>query len=236
VRGKISTWQGDPAAAVRHLERAASLADKRDWADPGVRHRLDHLLAEAYVTVGRPEDAQRISAWLRGLGLRLDRPALIGDAWRIDALAAAVTGNLTAAAGAAQAAVEAHELSPLRPELARSLLVLGQVERRRRARGRSRAALERARDLAATMGHQPLLAQIEAELPRTAPARSGAELTGAEQRVADQLAAGATSREAAAALFISVRTVDTHVASIYRKLGIRSRSQLRRALAARPGR
>jgi len=55
----------------------------------------------------------------------------------------------------------------------------------------------------------------------------------AEQRVADQIAAGATSQEAAAALFISVRTVETHVASIYRKLGVRTRSELRRTLSAR---
>jgi DNA-binding CsgD family transcriptional regulator len=57
-----------------------------------------------------------------------------------------------------------------------------------------------------------------------------------ERRVADQIATGATSREAAAALFVSVRTVETHVASIYRKLGVRTRSELRRVLSGRPGR
>ena len=86
VRGKVSAWRGDHAAAVRHFERAAWCADQRDWADPGVRGRLDHLLAEAYVAVGRPDDARRISAWLRELGERLHRPALTGDADRIDAL------------------------------------------------------------------------------------------------------------------------------------------------------
>jgi DNA-binding CsgD family transcriptional regulator len=79
-----------------------------------------------------------------------------------------------------------------------------------------------------------LQAEIGRELPRITPARSGDELTDAEQRVAAQIAAGATSQETAAALFISVRTVDTHVASIYRKLGVRSRSELRRTLSARP--
>ncbi|MGH3393535.1 MAG: response regulator transcription factor, partial [Streptosporangiaceae bacterium] len=78
--------------------------------------------------------------------------------------------------------------------------------------------------------------QIERELPRAVAARPAGELTAAEQRVADQIAGGATSREAAAALFVSVRTVETHVAAIYRKLGIRTRSELRRALAARAGR
>jgi DNA-binding CsgD family transcriptional regulator len=235
VRGKVSTWQGDPPAAILHLERAASFADQFDWADPGVRYRLDHLLAEAYVTVGRLEDARRISAWLRETGERLGRPALIGDACRIDALAAAVTGDLEAAVVSARAAVTAHGSSPLRVELARSLLVLGRIERRRRSRGQSRAALGQARDLAAELGHRPLLAEIERELPRAAAARSGGSLTEAERRVADQIATGATSREAAAALFVSVRTVETHVASIYRKLGIRTRSELRRALSGRSG-
>jgi hypothetical protein len=50
-------------------------------------------------------------------------------------------------------------------ELARSLLVLGRVERRRKARRQSRQALRRAHELAAEMGHRPLLAQIKQEMP-----------------------------------------------------------------------
>jgi len=233
VRGKVSAWRGDPAAAVRHFEQAAGCADQCDWSDPGVRERIDTWLAEACVSVGRVEDASRIAARLREVGARLNRPALTGDAARIDALATAVTGDLDNAAALAGAAVEAHGRSPLRVELARSLLVLGQIERRRKARGQARDALQRACALADEIGHQPLLAEIGRELPRVAAARSGNELTDAEQRVADQVAAGATSQEAAAALFISVRTVETHIASIYRKLGVRTRSELRRTLSAR---
>jgi DNA-binding NarL/FixJ family response regulator len=235
VRGKVSAWRGDAAATVRHLELAAKLADESDRDDPGVRYRLDPLLAEAYVTVGRQAEASRISAWLREVGLRQDRPALIGDASRVDALASAMTGDLDAAAESARAAVAAHGLSPLRPELAGSLLALGRIERRRKARRESRAALQRALNLAAEMGHQPLLAQIEQELPRAVAARSSAALTEAEQLVAGQIAGGATNREAATALFISVRTVETHVASINRKLGVHTRSELRRVLSGRSG-
>ena len=230
ARGKVSMWRGDAAAAVRHFERAASCADQRDWVDPGVRCRMDHLLAEMYVAVGRLDEAKRISAWLREVGLRLERPALIGDAARIDALAQAAVGDLDAAADHAQAAVAAHGSSPLRLELARSLLVLGQIERRRKARGQSRDAMLRAHQLATEMDHRPLLAEIERELPRVAAARSGTELTATEQRVADLIAAGATNRDAAAALFVSVRTIETHVAAIYRKLGVRTRAELARRL------
>ena len=142
-----------------------------------------------------------------------------------------MAGDQDAAAESARAAVAAHGSSPLRPELAGSLLALGRIERRRKARRESRAALQRALNLAAEMGHQPLLVQIEQELPRAVAARSSAALTEAEQLVADQIAGGATNREAATALFVSVRTVETHVASINRKLGVRTRSELTRALS-----
>jgi DNA-binding CsgD family transcriptional regulator len=220
---------------VRHFERAAWCADQRDWVEPVVRSRMDHLLAEMYVALGRLDEASRISAWLADIGQRLDRPALVGDAHRIEALLAAEAGDLDAAGDSARAAVAAHEASPLRPELARSLLVLGGLERRRKARRQSRDALVRARELATGMGHRPLLDQIEQELPRVAAERSGTELTATERRVADLIAAGATNRDAAAALFVSVRTIETHVASIYRKLGVRTRAELARRVSSGSG-
>jgi DNA-binding CsgD family transcriptional regulator len=234
VRGKVGAWRGDLPAVVRHFELAARCADVAEWTDPAVRDRLDAALAEAYIPLGRAGDATRISAWLREVGERLDRPALTGNADRIDALVQAEAGDLDAAAEWARAAVAAHGASPLRLELARSLLVLGRIERRRKARKQSREALSRARDLAAAMGHQPLLAEIGRELPRIAAARSGTRLTATEQRVADLIATGATNRDAAAELFVSVRTVETHVASIYRKLGVRTRAELARKLSAQP--
>jgi len=236
VRGKVSAWRGDPAATVRHLERAARYADQRGWADPGVRGRLDPPLAEAYVALGRTGDAVRISAWLREVGGRLDRPGLTGNANRIDALLQAEAGDLDGAAESARAAAAAHGSSPLGVEHARSLLALGRIERRRKARKQSRDALSRARELAAEMGHRPLLAEIEGELPRLAAVRSGAGLTAAEQRVADLIAGGATNRDAAATLFVSVRTIETHVASIYRKLGVRTRAELAHKLSSASGR
>ena len=256
LRGKISAWSGAAAATAAYLEVATECADELGWADPGTRAHIDRVLAEAYVATGQPEKAAPISARLRDLGARMNRPALTGQAHRIDALAALAAAadntandtdpgtapgtavDLAAAAAAARDAVAAHENCPLRPELARSLLVLGRIERRREDLAGSRATFSRARDLAREIGHRPLLTEIEAELPRAAvrPRRSArleTTLTGAEERVAEQLAKGASNREAAAELFLSVRTVETHVASIYRKLGVRTRSELRRVLAQR---
>ena len=231
TRGRVSAWRDDAAGAARHLERAAQHADELEFADPAVRQWLDPDLAEAYVAEGRRGDALRISAWLRDVGERLRRPALTGTASRIEALAAAQAGDLDAAAESARAAVAAHETAPLRVELARSLLALGQIERRRKARKQSRSALAGARDLATKIGHKPLQARIERELLRVAATRAGDELTLTEQRVAGLIAAGATNRDAAAALFVSVRTVETHVAAIYRKLGVRNRAELARRLS-----
>jgi len=56
-------------------------------------------------------------------------------------------------------------------------------------------------------------------------------LTATEQRVADLIASGATNRDAASSRFISVRTVETHVAATYRKLGVRNRTELARRIA-----
>jgi DNA-binding CsgD family transcriptional regulator len=232
VRGKVSAWRGERDAAIRHLERATRHADQMEWVDPGLRARIDPELAAAYVAAGRLEDAQRIASWLRDVGERLNRPAVTGDAARIDALVQAHTGDLDAAAQSARAAVAAHGVTPLRLELARSLLALGRIERRRRARKEARSALQRALQLATECGHRPLAAQIERELPRLAATRSGSDLTATEQRVADLVSTGATNRDVAAALFVSVRTVETHVASIYRKLGVRTRAELIRRLSA----
>ena len=52
------------------------------------------------------------------------------------------------------------------------------------------------------------------------------ELTPAERRVAALIAAAKTNREIADSLFVSVRTIETHLSRIYQKLGIRSRTEL----------
>jgi DNA-binding CsgD family transcriptional regulator len=231
IRGRGASWRGDGPQAVAYYQRAAAYADECGYADPGVRQGLDAALAEEYVAGQRIGDARRISAGLRETGERLGRRGLAGTASRIDALAAAQAGDLDPAAQLARQAVAAHESSPLRPELARSLLALGQIQRRRKARQESRGTLSRARDLAREMGHQLLLARIERELPRVAATRAGDQLTVTEQRVAQLIAAGATNREAAAELFVSVRTIETHVAAVYRKLGVRTRAELANRLS-----
>jgi DNA-binding CsgD family transcriptional regulator len=231
LRGIVSGYRGDSEKASRHFERAASYADALEWADPGLRLYLDSGLAEAYVAIGRVTDAARISSWLAEVGARLNRPTLLGQAHRIDALVAVAEGNFDAAVAAARNAVAASEMSPLRREIVRSLLVLGRIERRRKGRRQAREALQAALAKATEIGHEPLRRQADQELARAGGARAGDTLTATEQRVAELIGAGASNRVAADSLFISVRTVETHVAAIYRKLGVRSRAEVAKWLA-----
>ena len=213
------------------FERAAAYADECEFADPGVRQGLDAGLAEAYVAEGRVDDAQQISGWLREIGERLGRPrspaTRSGSTPRPRRRLATWSWRPGRPSGRWRR-TSRHRCAPNWPAAcwpwARSNGGAGPARR-------SRGALSRARDLAREMGHQPLLARIERELPRVAAARSGPELTVTEQRVAELIAAGATNREAAAELFVSVRTVETHVAAIYRKLGVRTRAELANRLS-----
>ena len=73
------------------------------------------------------------------------------------------------------------------------------------------------------------------ELARVSPARHESELTPAERRVAALVVSGRKNREVAQELFLTVATVEAHLTRIYRKLDIRSRSELARAVGADEG-
>jgi DNA-binding NarL/FixJ family response regulator len=66
--------------------------------------------------------------------------------------------------------------------------------------------------------------------PRTAALAGVLALTASERRVADLAAAGQTNRDIAQALYVTPKTVEVHLSSAYRKLGIASRRELARAL------
>jgi len=124
-------------------------------------------------------------------------------------------------------AIGLHELVVQPLERARTLVALGVVRRRSRQRRAARTALEEAVGAFDTLGASAWAERARAELRRfggRAPA--GDRLTPSEQRVAELVAAGRTNREIASELFISVRTVEWNLAKIFRKLGVRSRTEL----------
>jgi DNA-binding CsgD family transcriptional regulator len=149
------------------------------------------------------------------------------------ALAAAAEGRLDEASEGIADALGDQEDLPMPFEVARTWLAAGAIERRRRRKRAARELLERAvaafDDLEA-----PLWAdKARAELARVSGRRPGGQaLTETERRVAALVAEGLANKEVAAALFVTVHTVEAHLSRIYRKLGVRSRRDLARALTA----
>jgi DNA-binding CsgD family transcriptional regulator len=125
----------------------------------------------------------------------------------------------------------------LRPELARAHLVYGEWLRREGRRVDAREQLRTAHDLLATIGMEAFAERARRELlatGETAPRRTVETrdvLTPQEAQIARMASDRQTNPEIGAKLFISPRTVEYHLHKVFTKLGIRSRKELRAALA-----
>ncbi|GGR86139.1 hypothetical protein GCM10010252_26020 [Streptomyces aureoverticillatus] len=137
-------------------------------------------------------------------------------------------------------AVETLEASPTRLELARALLSLGTAQARNGRTVQARATLTACLAHAEWCDAPGLVARARDALSATGarhrnrPVTGVGALTPTERTVADRAAAGDTNQAIARALHLTLRTVETHLTATYRKLGIRGRTELTRALAA-PG-
>jgi ATP/maltotriose-dependent transcriptional regulator MalT len=226
VLGEIALLRGEDEEAVTLLAGVLDTCRAEHMLEPGARQRPEGDLGQALVNTGRLDEALALSDELREMGRRGDRPNLTGIAHRIDGLVAAARGDLEGAVDALNEAVSDHKDGPLPLDYGRSLLALGQVLRRRRARSEAQRALRDALECFTSLGAAPFVRLAEAELGRAQSARSATALTTSERQVAELVASGMTNREVAARLFASVRTVEGHLAAVYRKLGIRSRTEL----------
>jgi DNA-binding CsgD family transcriptional regulator len=128
--------------------------------------------------------------------------------------------------------------SPL--EQAKALLALAQALRKSGDKSAARAPLREAVDLAARCGATFVLDQAQRELlatgarPRRLRSTGVTALTTTERRVGELAAEGLTNREIAQLLFVSEKTVETHMRNCFRKLGVGSRLQLRSAFGDQP--
>jgi DNA-binding NarL/FixJ family response regulator len=141
-------------------------------------------------------------------------------------------GELDQALRALEAALDVHDRLQEPFERARTLLVLGTVERRAKRRRAARETLAAALGAFEELGAPLWAARARAELARIGgrPAASG-DLTATERRVAELVAEGLSNKEVAAALFVTPKTVATELSRIYGKLGVHSRTQLAHRLA-----
>jgi DNA-binding CsgD family transcriptional regulator len=192
--------------------------------------------AEALTAVGRTEEAEAIAALLEQRGAALDRAWAIAVGARCRGLLLAASGDVAGAEAALERALEAHERLPMPLERGRSLLVLGRIRRRQRKRLAAKAALDEALAVFRAARSPRWVEQTEAEIAAIGLRRGAAdELTASEERVARLAASGLTNKEVAATLIVSQKTVEAHLARVYRKLGIHSRAELGARLATPPG-
>lgn len=229
--GRFELSVGNPAGAVQYLGPAAEALAATSMAELAMVYAD---VAEALIALGRLDEAAPIVERLAANG---GRP---GGDWTA-ALARHTQGLLFAARGQMDEALAAYdgalagyaEFGEARFERARTLLVEGQLRRRRNERRLARESLDDAARLFEHVGAGQWAARARSELDRlgTQPG-SGDQLTAREAQIASLAASGLTNREMAAALCVSTKTIEAALARAYRKLGIRTRAELGRRMAA----
>ncbi|MDX2649539.1 AAA family ATPase [Streptomyces sp. PA03-1a] len=234
--GSAALTAGDPDECVRHLERAFALAEDCGLGNPNMLTFVADL-AEAHVRGGNRDRAAGLADWLD------ERARATGLAWP-EAATARCRGLLATDADEAvrlfAAADRAHARREMPFDQARTALVHGEVMRRLRRPAEARVPLLAALTTFSALGARPWAARAEAELAaaghRVAPQRAQVSLadllTAQELQIARAVAGGLSNLETASTLFLSRKTVEAHLTRVYRKLGIRSRSDLARTLAA----
>jgi DNA-binding CsgD family transcriptional regulator len=232
--GVLRAAAGNHEAAVEELRSCELDHPALGGENPAVlawRSAASLSLAE----LGRSEEARALAADEVRRAQSFGVPRAIGIALRPDAL----IGPSAERATSLEAALEVLGSSPARLEHARVLVDLGATLRATRQRSAAREPLLQGLELARRCGARSLERRARAELvaigvrPRTTD-RSGADsLTPSERRVAELALAGGTNREIAQTLFVTEKTVETHLGRAFRKLDVTSRRQLPDVLAGR---
>ena len=222
-------WSGDPLRAANLF--ATNAAEERAAGTPSVLRwlfRAEEI--EALLALGRTDDALAVLEPWEDEALRLGLAWPLAEATRCRGFLAATRGEVEEATTLFERAVREHDAVGDPFGRARAQLALGTVHRRARRKRAARDAIE-----AAISGFDELGAPVWAERARAELGGIGGRtrtegLTPAESRVAALVAEGRTNREVAAALFLGERTVESHLSHVYAKLGVRSRTELARAL------
>lgn len=224
--GVLALGHEDPAGAHAALEPLAVGVEAHGLAEPVVAMYLADEI-EALVGIGQLDRAEALVDTLQECAARLDRGWALVSALRGRALLEEARGDLDAAAHCAGLSRKHGEGLEHRLEVARTLLVSGVIERRRKHRKLARELLA-----SALLVFNDAGAQVWSRRTREQLARLGSRpppsdsLTATERRVAELSAGGLTNREVAVRLNISPKTVESNLGRVYRKLAIRSRAEL----------
>ncbi|HYY19791.1 MAG TPA: helix-turn-helix transcriptional regulator, partial [Streptosporangiaceae bacterium] len=226
VLGLLELSVDDPAAALRWLDPIAGMLQARGIGEPGC-YPFTPDLVEAWAATGDLDRAASRLAWLQDAARCLDHPWARITSGRAEAVLKLGQRDAAAAVQAVAAVVPEARERRLPFELGRCLLVLGTAQRKARQRRDAAASLDEAAATFSGLGAPCWQALAVAQRDRLGPG-PGHALTPAERRITELVAAGHSNPEIAAALFISVKTVEANLTRIYRKLGLRSRVDLAR--------
>ena len=230
--GMLELGLGHPDEALRHLSECEAFLHEIAINDPDLSPAPD--IVDALVRLGREVDARFVAAGYQAAAAAKGQPFALARAARAQALVAADQDFAELFA----IALRHHDSTPDTFERARTQLYFGERLRRGRkrveARKQLRAALKAFDELGAAPWGERALSELQAsgETARVRDDRYRQQLTPQELQVALTLAEGTTTREAAARLYLSPKTVEYHLRHVYDKLEIRTRDELRAALTA----
>lgn len=223
--GLLELSLGNARAACDLLEPLAAQVEAEGLHEPGeLPFFADYV--EALVEAGRLEDAWDVLAGVERRAAAVDRASELAAAARCKGFLASASGDLETACAALEHALDRYEQLSRPFERARTLLVLGQAQRRGKQKRAARESLEAALAVFEELGARLWAERARAELARIGGRAPAGGLTATEQRIAELVAEGRSNKEVAAALFVTVKTVERNLTRIYEKLGIRSRAQL----------
>jgi DNA-binding CsgD family transcriptional regulator len=230
--GDLELGRGDAAAAVAHYRQQQGLLDELGITDPDLSPAPE--LVEAHLRLGDEAEAGRLANEFLTRAVKKRQPWSLGRARRAVALVAD-EGEM---GPRFEEALAEQALTPDLFEAARTRLVYGERLRRARNRTQARTHLRRALDDFERLAAWPWADRARAELAATGETARRRDpttlddLTPQEMQIALLLAGGKTTREAAAAVFLSPKTIEYHLRHVYQKLGIHSRDELRRVLGS----
>lgn len=229
--GDLALGTGRPQDALAHYAQVDDLVATLRLQDVDVWPAAE--MVDALVRLDRPDEAAALAARLT------DRATAKGQPWSLARAARArvLTCPDDELDEHLAVALEHHARTPDVFETARTRLAAGTRLRRARRRTDARPHLREALATFDALGAAPWAEQAAAELRATGETAHRRDVTGLdhltpqELQVARVLAAGRTTREAAAALFLSPKTIEYHLRNVYAKLGVRTRTDLAAALS-----
>lgn len=230
--GELELARGDAGRAAQHLENQQRLLHELRITDADLSPAPD--LVDAYMRLGRGDDARALTAEFISTASAKGQPWSLARAMRCRGLLA----DDADVASTFERALRHHDETPDAFEAARTRLAYGERLRRGRNRVLAREQLRAALDVFERLDARPWAERARAELAATGETLRRRdpstidELTPQELQIALLLAGGKTTRETAAAVFLSPKTVEYHLRHVYQKLGIHSREELAYALAA----